>query len=433
MHSKTQLRNSTFSTTSRAATVALAIATVFALTVLLTQSAQAQTYKVIHTFTGPDGAEPLAGVTLDDAGNLYGTTYFGGGTNQGTVFELRRWHGNWVLNSILTFNGNNGSGPASEVVFGPDGALYGTTYAGGSADAGVVYSLKPPATACKTVMCPWTETILYQFTGSDGGGPVYGNLTFDRDGNLYGTTSAGGAFGGGTVFKLTPSNGGWTESVLYSFAGGNDDGAAPWSGVILDEAGNLYGTTIYGGGSGCLGVGCGIVYQLTPSGSGWEEKTLYSFHEEDGPDGSHPYSGLIFDPSGNLYGATASGGSGCSGTVFELSPAGGSWTFTLLYPFTGFCGGGPGASLAMDGAGALYGTTGGVGSYRWGSVFKLTPSGGSWTYTSLHDFTHGSDGGWPISSVTWDASGNLFGTTSEGGDLNCGAQYGCGVVWEITP
>jgi uncharacterized repeat protein (TIGR03803 family) len=326
------------------------------------------------------------------------------------------------LNNLFTFNGTDGNVPESGVVFGPDGALYGTTTYGGSGGVGVVYSLRPAATACKTALCPWTETVLYQFTGgNDGGGPS--GLTCDYAGNLYGTTPGGGAFGGGTVFKLTPSNGGWTESVLYSFSGGND-GAEPDSGVILDQAGNLYGTTFAGGtghGSGCYYQGCGTVYQLTPSGSGWKENTLYAF--QGGADGYGPAGGLIFDRSGSLYGTTTNGGGGGDGTVFELSPAGGgSWTFTLLYGEVGSS-----ASLTMDGAGSLYGTITGFwvdGDY--GSVFKLTPSGGGWIYTTLHYFG-GNSGENPFGGVALDANGNLYGTTSGGG------AYDNGVVWEITP
>jgi uncharacterized repeat protein (TIGR03803 family) len=411
---------------SRAAVAALTVTILFALTVVLTQSAQAQTFKVIHTFTGPDGADVYAGVTLDAAGNLYGTTSErlekGGGP--GTVFELKPSHGNWILNSIFTFNGNDGYEPWSGVVFGPDGDLYGTTFTGGSG-SGVVYSLKPAATACETALCPWTETVLYQFTGgSDGADPAYGNLTFDRVGNLYGTTPYGGNSPSdwGLVFELTPSNGGWTERVLYSFSGGND-GEFPFSGVILDEAGNLYGTSVLSGDGGCQ-KGCwGTVYQLTPSGAGWKENTLYTF--QDGTDGGEPYGGLIFDASGNLYGSTYLGGSGFGGTVFELSPAGGSWTFALVYAFTGS--GGPYASLAMDGTGSLYGTTYLDGFYGQGNVFKLTPSSSGWTYASLYDFTGGNDGAYPIGSLVLDKSGNIYGTTSAGG------ANGKGVVFEITP
>jgi len=278
------------------------------LTVAFSPSAHAQTSTVLHTFTGSDGTYPYAGVTLDAVGNLYGTTSANLTGADGTVFQLKRFHGAWLLNNILTFNGDNGGNPYSGVVFGPDGALYGTTQGGGSGNAGLVYSLKPPATACKTALCPWTETILYEFTGgNDGASPGFGNLTFDSTGNLYGTTALGGAHGQGTVFKLTPSNGGWTESVLYSFVGGDNDGAQPWSGVVFDKSGNLYGTTYYGPGTGCPpdGKGCGTVYQLTPTDSGWKENILHYF---SGSDGYWPLAGLIIDQKGNLYGAAWHGG-----------------------------------------------------------------------------------------------------------------------------
>ncbi|MGO9518641.1 MAG: choice-of-anchor tandem repeat GloVer-containing protein [Candidatus Korobacteraceae bacterium] len=422
MHSKKKFHKSLFRIIST--TLALAMAIPLALGLLFAQSAQAQSLTVIHNFTGgPDGSQPGAGVTLDAAGNIYGTTTgFTGGL--GTVFQLKGFHGAWLLNNIVTFNGNNGVNPEGGVVFGPDGALYGTTYLGGSANAGVVFSVKPAATACKSALCPWAETILYQFTGgNDGASPAFNDLTFDSAGNIYGTTSLGGAYGAGTVFKLTPSNGGWTESVLYSFAFG--DASYPWGGVVFDRSGSLYGTTLYGPGSGCGGSGCGTVYQLTPTDSGWEENTLHIFDE--GSNGYFPCGNLVVDQSGNVFGTTWQGGgaSGYSGTVFELSPAGGSWSFALLYGWPNGSGG-PLGALAMDNGGVLYGTTSGDGAYGAGSVFKLTPSNGSWTYTSLHDFSV-NDGAGPISNVVWDANGNLYGTTQAGG------TYGNGVVWEISP
>ena len=421
---------------SRAATVALAIATVFALTVVLTQSAQAQTFKVIHTFTGgADGRGPYAGLTADAAGNFYGTT--GGYGTGGTAFKLSKKGSGWVFNPLYAFRGgSDGAYPTARVIFGPDGSLYGTTVEGGVNGCfngcGTVFNLKPPATACKTALCPWTETVLYRFTGgSDGGQPSGVDLTFDQLGNIYGTTGAGGYQGGdcsasggcGVVFELTPSNGGWTESVIYTFTGGSD-GASPAAGVIFDQAGNLYGTTWTGGNPGCFAGGCGTVFELTPSGSGWVVKVLYSF--QGGSDGGDPNAGLMFDGSGNLYGTTTTGGLDNDGTVFELTPSGGGWTFDPLYSFTGIWG--SSGSLVMDASGNLYGTTTDGGAYGYGSVFKLTPSGGSWTYTSLHDFPWYKDGGTLYGNVIFDASGNLYGTASAGG-----LDTGYGTVWEITP
>ena len=261
--------------------------------------------------------------------------------------------------------------------------------------------------------------MLYAFSGgADGDGPSI-NVTFDQTGNIYGTTYKGGmgSCGGsgfmcGTVYELTPSAGGWTKSVLYTFTGASD-GGSPGGGVIFDSAGNLYGTTEFGG-----LYGQGTVFQLVPSAGGWTENLLHSF--QAGSEGGYTIVGLIFDSSGNLYGATNYGGTGGGGTVFELSPSsGGSWTYNLLYSFTGGTDCGPTRELVMDGTGNLYGTTYCDGAYGYGNVFKLTPSGGGWTYSSLHDFTGGSDGELPASTVIFDAKGNLYGTASFGGSGTC--------------
>jgi len=424
-----------FASTSLAPTALFLIA----LTVARTQPTQAQTYKVIYNFTaGTGGCCPYAGVTMDRAGRLYGAADAGGGDNAGTVFRLTQKGSGWVFSPLYSFQGgpNDGIGPNARVIFGPNGGLFGTTVVGGlgcnGEGCGTVFMLTPYPTACKTALCAWEETVLHRFTaGSDGAFPYFGDVVLDQAGSLYGTTAYGGGGSGcggnngcGTVYKLTPSNGGWTESVLYSFQGGSD-GAFPYAGVIFDQAGNLYGTTAYGGGSGCAGNGCGTVFQLTSSGSGWVENTLYSF--QGGNDGASPFGGLIFDQSGNLYGSTAytsSFGVG-GGTVFELSPSGSNWIHTVLYSFSG--GAGPYDTLTID-AGNLYGTTNRDGAYGYGSVFKLTHSGGGWTYTSLHDFTAGSDGGYVYGGVILDSSGNLYGTTQYGG-----SGGDTGVVWEITP
>lgn len=393
------------------------LASVLALAV----SAQAQTLNVLHAFTGGgDGADPSAGLTMDKAGNLYGTTIYGGTTGNGTVFKLTHSGSKWVLNTLYSFTGGtDGANPQSRVIFGPDGSLYGTTSAGGlqGYGYGTVFNLRPQASACKTAICPWTETVIYTFQGgSDGISPAYGDLTFDAAGNIYGTTAGGGldSCGGsscGVVFKLTKSGSGWTESVIYSFTGGND-GGTPFSGVIFDSAGNLYGAAYYGG-----EISAGTVYELSPSGPGWTEKTLTDFSGG----GGFPVGGLTFDAHGNLFGTGFVGG-----TAFELAPSNGSWTYNLLYTFNGFDG--PFGSPTFDAAGNLYGTnaTGG-GVYDEGFVFKLTPSGGGWNFTDLYDFTDGNDGGFPVSNVILDANGNLYGTTYIGG------AYGEGVAWGLTP
>jgi len=439
MHGKAPFSNSLFCTSSRAATLALTIAVVFAMMIALTQPAPAQNFKVIYNFTGGlDGANPWAGLTMDRAGNFYGTT-ISGAAGWGTVFKLHPAGSGVLLSTLHTFQGGkDGAVPFARPIIGPDGALYGTTAYGGGTDCsgnfpgcGTVFNLKPQPTVCAYVLCPWRETVLYRFQGneySDGWAP-YSEVSFDSEGNLYGTTSLGGnnncgpQDGCGLVYKLAPSNGGWTENLLYAFHNGND-GAMPRSGVVLDKAGNLYGTA---GGFASWGA----VYELTPSGSGWLENTVYYF--QYGTNGASPVGGLIFDASGNLYGTTNSGGELQGGTVFELTPSNGNWAITLLYEFTGLrdrpCE--PQGSLMMDAKGNLYGTTMMCGDYFFGSVFKLTPGSGGWTYTNLYSFTGGSDGGYPMGNVVIDANGNLYGTASAGGS-RCGNGT-CGVIWEITP
>lgn len=400
----------------------------FLMIVLATQS-HAQTFSLLHNFTGADGAGAVSGLTMDRTGRLYGATEYGGPIGLGTVYQLARKGSGWVTSPIYTFNGNStndGARPFSGLTVGPDGSFYGTTYEGGGActqsnhGCGTVYNLKPAASACKTALCPWTETVIYRFTGGgDGANPQYGNVVFDAAGNLYGTTGTGGAFGVGTVYELMPSNGGWTENVLYSFSGGTD-GSQPWGGVVFDKAGNLYGTT-YLGGAGCNGFGCGTIFELTPSGTGWTEKILYIFQGRG--DGGNPFAGVVVDQLGNLYGASAFGGSGSGGAVFELTPSNGSWTFTVIYGLTG--GQGPNCSLTLDTAGNLYGTAPQDPSGSSGSVFRLAPGSG-WTYSLLHSFSQ-YEGALPLGSPILDANGNVYGTTLDGG------TNGDGTVWEVTP
>lgn len=223
-----------------------------------------------------------------------------------------------------------------------------------------------------------------------------------------------------------PQGNGWTENLLYSFAG--PDGAYPVNGLVSDKGGNLFGTTGMGGANDA-----GTIFELTyVVGVGWTERVLYSF--QNGSDGARPHGALIFDGAGNLYGAASNGGDNSGGTIFELSPSGDTWTFKLLYSITGqtYCG--PLATLSMDGAGNLYGTTFCGGAYDMGSVFELSNTENGWVYTSLHDFTGGADGGMRVySNVSIDIDGTLYGTTAFGGDLSCAPPDGCGVVWMIKP
>ena len=385
--------------------------------------AQAQTITVMHNFTGgADGAFPYAGLTMDAAGNYYGTASAGGGYGkQGVVFRLSPAGSGWIFTPLHAFAGepNDGAVPYGGVTIGPDGSLYGATFEGGQNDAGTVYRLRPSPSACKSAVCPWEETVLYSFCPqrpncSDGGGPDLGNLIFDQAGNIYGTTGSGGIDNYGVVFKLTPSGGAWTESVLYSFPS-CDNGCYPDAGLIFDSAGNLYGTTGSGGAQNS-----GVVFELSPSGSGWTEQTLASIY-------LGPYDitagGLAMDGQGNLFGTT---GGGEQGGVFEVSPSNGGWTFSVLQNLPDNVG--PYDTPTLDAAGNVYGTACGEGQGD-GEVFKLTRSNGGWTYTSVQfDYT---DGECPVGGVALDTAGNMYGTTDLGGPGDCG--LGCGVVWEITP
>ncbi len=430
----------------RAGTFALACVVMFAATVLATSALQAQTFTVLHIFMGEaDGATPIAGLTEDAAGTLYGTAEFGGlfqscsASSCGTVYKVVRRGSTWLTTPIYSFKGApDGATPTSRVIFGPDGALYGTTMYGGTGSClgpangcGTVFKLQRPPSVCKSTLCPWRETVLYSFASPSDGRNPQAEVAFDQAGNLYGTTQWGGTApcGCGTVFKLTHnSDGTWSKSTLYSFQGGPSDGKEPFAGVTLDQAGDIYGTTEYGG-QGCdLGVGCGVVFELTPSGSGWTETVLHFF--SGGADGSYSEGGLIFDNLGNLYGAAGGGGLG-QGTVYELSPAQGGWNFAVLHSFSGEEADGPASKLTMDAAGSLYGSSFGGGIFGAGTVYKLAPSSGGWVYSTLHSFgfDSGSDGFGLTGSVVLDAGGNVYGTASEGPYPSPDA----GTVFEITP
>jgi uncharacterized repeat protein (TIGR03803 family) len=384
----------------------------------------AQTFSVLYRFTGgADGANPAAGVAI--RGNaLYGTT---SGPACGTVYQLTHSGSNWLFSTLAAL-GSKGCTPYARVVFGPDGHLYGTSSNGGKYGGGAVFKLTPQVGPCKDVACYRSVTDLYDFgSGTDGQFPS-GELVWDQQGNVYGTTSVGGTHNEGTVFELMPSGNGYTESVLYNFS--DPGGIYPYAGLVWDNKGNLFGTATAGGSSDVWGT----VFELTyVVGVGWTEHVLYNFQDAD--DGGDPTGGLIFDSSGNLYGTTADGGSGGGGTVFELSPSGDTWTFKVLYSFSGQNNTemGPWATLSMDGAGNLYGTTHLEGIYNSGNVFKLSNTQNGWVYTSLYDFTGGTDGGWVLSNVSIDTDGTLYGTAASGGNMNSCYGYGCGTAWMIKP
>jgi uncharacterized repeat protein (TIGR03803 family) len=336
---------------------------------------------VLHTFTGgKDGSYPDSNLTADAAGNLYGTTQIGGADGAGTVFELS-------------------PGPNDK----------------------------------------WQFSVIYTFTGGTDGGNPLGSLVFDAAGNAYSTTSSGGANGLGVVFELTPPPQGapaktWTESVLYSFQGGSNDGAAPFGNVVFDSAGNLYGTTSIGGlthlGCALPAKGCGTIFELSPSGAGsWSERILHRFRDAFG-EGAAPRAGLVIDALGNLYGTTYDGGNndecggyGC-GTVFELlPPAAGKkhWIFKNLIDFNGADAALPAGGLTLN-AGALYGTTNYGGAYNKGVVFSFTQDSGRWKFSTVYSF-NGLDGLQPSGNLAFDSNGNLYGATYEGGANDWGSIF----------
>jgi uncharacterized repeat protein (TIGR03803 family) len=385
---------------------------VLGLAVVATPGVQAQTLSVLYSFTGgSDGMTPLSGLTSAGKATFYGTTS-AGGSGSGTLFKLEPSGSGWTLNTIHTFTSNpDGATPIARVRVRPGGIVYGTTSAGGTSGAGTVYEMSSKG-----------ESVIYEFLGgSDGSQPSPGDLAFDHAGNIYGTTSGGGANGNGTVYELVRSKkGAWKEKLLYSFRQ-SSDGTVPVGGVTFGTPDTLYGTTSTGG-----TYGYGTVYQLKRSGSTWTETILYNF--QDGVDGGTPYAGVIRDKSGNLYGGVVSGGTGGGGTVFELTPKNGVWSYAVLYNILGWAVSGPFRNLVQDASGNLYGTTHCDGNQQFGTVFELTPSNGTWTEAWEYDFQGGTGGNFLFSNPVLDEQGNVYGTASDGGP-----NYGQGMVFKITP
>lgn len=342
--------------------------------------------------------------------------------------------------------GTDGSNPQAALTLDPAGSLYGTTVQGGSPGWGTVFKLAPNGNGT------WTETILYNFQGGTDGGDPNTTLAQDSAGNLYGATEGGGVCNssnqcGGLVFELSPQqNGTWVKTTLYAFPlnSQNQPSAEDCSSLVFDSAGNLYGTTLAGGSGGY-----GTAFQLAPNPDGtWTENVLYNF--ADSLDGGNPSGGVLFDSAGNLYGEAEIGGSfacprtGC-GTIFRLTPqSNGTWTFSVVHTLNGFDGSKgeyPYGGLTMDSGGNFYGMTNQGGNmdcfglgYGCGTIFELTPTSSGATFKILGDFD-GKYGAFRQAGVILDSEGNLWGTTTAGGNLNCptGNGYGCGVVFELTP
>jgi uncharacterized repeat protein (TIGR03803 family) len=313
----------------------------------------------------------------------------------------------------------DGEYPSTELVIDGSGNLYGTTVQGGEFGGGTVFQLTPSG----------DHNVLYSFRGSTDGGQPYGGVTLDADGNLYGSAVVGGNGGScedgcGVAYKLTNVGGTWTQTVMHSFTGGLD-GSGPGSGLTLDAHGDLFGMTPTGG-----AYGLGVIYQLHSVSGTWHFRVIHAF--TGGDDGSSGSAGrLLLDSAGNLYGAATTGGANQKGTVFEMKRRGSDWNYRVLYAFKGMPDAGfPYGGLLFDGRGRLYGTTYYDGANNLGSVYQLTPTRhGPWKERVLYSFQGGTDGANSISSLVPDASGNLYGTTSEGGAPGCS----CGVIFKLSP
>jgi len=392
----------------------------------------ASSEQVLYNFTVGD-FQP-GGVIFDAQGNLYGVSAGGGQYGYGSVFELSPSANGWIETVLYSFmGGKDGRDPAQtqSLIFDKAGNLYGTTVDGGSTDTGTVFRLSR-GTGGK-----WTKTVIHSFQVSPGEYPNAG-LVFDAAGNLYGTTYGAN----GTVFEISPVGNSAKFQILHRFQFRSvQDGSGPRAALTVDAAGNLYGTTYVGGivGCGIANSGCGTVFKLAPiAGGGWSYRQIYRFQGRS--DGERPLANVVVRPTGDLYGTTLLGGisesnvcvsnyPGC-GTVFKLSPnSDGTYTHSVIYMFNGppTDGANPESGLILDAAGNLFGTTQDRGAFGYGIVFELTENSGAWQETVLHNFGQGSDGQSPDTQLIMDASGNLYGTTPQGGENFDGTAF------EITP
>src|SRR5437867_1604128 len=384
--------------------------------VLSLAAATATTTDVIFSCEEDEGEYADTDLETDSAGNIYGTTVLGGDFGSGTVFKLSPTPTGWVHTVLYSFtSGADGGEPYKGVTLDREGNLYGTAVSGGSGSCeggcGVVYKLTNSGET-------WTQTVIHAFTGGDDGSGPGARVALDAQGNVYGMTPTGGAFGLGTIYQLHPgANGNYSFKVIHSFTGGTD-GSSGSAGKMVLRNGHLYGAATTGG-----AFASGTVFELRPTQTGeWDFKVLYSFRGQ--PDGVFPYGALLFDRSGNIFGTTYYGGVNGIGAVYQLAPRlTGEWKERVLYSFAG---GGDGNSpishLNFDSVDNLYGTTseGGLGS---GTIFKLTRGpNGSWVESLPHLFQGPPDAAFPYSGMI-NRAGSFYGATTHGGDNDDGAMY----------
>jgi uncharacterized repeat protein (TIGR03803 family) len=394
---------------------------IFAVMAILANAAWAGAGQVIFSFEGDEGGEyPSTELVVDGAGYLYGTSVLGGDYGAGTVFSLWRSGSTWIHTVLYSFRGGlDGGQPYGGVTLDAQGNLYGTAVVGGTGGAcedGCGVAYKLTKSGST-----YSHSVLHNFTGgADGSGPGQG-LSFDSYGNLYGMTAIGGQYGLGVVYQLRPTGDGtYGFGVVHAFTGGDDGSSGSAGRLLIDQAGAIYGAATTGGAHAK-----GTVFRIKRQGGNWQLTTLYSFKGQ--PDAGFPYGGLNFDAYGNLYGTTYYDGAYNLGSVYQLHPtAQGEWKERVLYSFKGGADGANSISnLVFDASGNLYGTTseGGFGGCSCGTIFKLSPAGAQWTESVAYRFRGTPDGAFPYNGMVADAQGNFYGSTVHGGVDNEGSIY----------
>ena len=427
-----------------AGSIALVCVTIAASGLIAAGSADAG-FRVLHSFCKkagcPDGGLPVGGMIADDAGNLYGAAEDGGASGLGVVFKLAKEDSGRKfsyarLHGFCTGNCGDGRLPEFPLVRDVAGDLYGTTATGGSANGGVVFELMPGADR-------WTLKILHTFCAPDSGtcregaSPSAGltyqgaavGLPYDGQSPLYGTTASGASLGGGTAFELKLNDGKWRARSLHDFClpPSCASGSTPLGELVLDSGGNIFGVANLGGAHDE-----GAIFELAPAGTKYNYTVIYSFcTQQTCTDGIRPGAGLALDAFGNLYGTTTRSGTHDAGTLFELSPDGGKFDFQVLHQFCDDAncadGGAPAAPLTLEEHGNIFGTTTQFGNAQGaGTLFELSPSDSGWTERVLYDFcseANCADGLIPKSRLILDGAGNLFGTTVAGGSADAGVAF----------